>query len=82
MDIPTYNYLNKAMSLAIAQDNLMNKEIISYPHMSKENQTKVQNKMWRNATTDEMRAAQAITTDNLKVSGIAFGNISDIVKGK
>ena len=82
MDTSTYAYLKEAMNLAKAQDNLMNKEIISYPHMSKENQTKVQNKMWRNATTDEMRAAQAVTTDNLKVSGIAFGNISDIVKGK
>lgn len=82
MDAPTYAYLVRAMDLAISQDNLVKREIISYPHMDKEGQNKVHNRMWRSATTEEMRASQAVTSDQLKVSGISVGNIADVVKGK
>jgi hypothetical protein len=82
MDGSTYAYLSRAMELAIAQDNMIKKEIISYPHMSKDNQNKVHDKMWRNATTEEMRESQSVTTDQLRISGVSVGNIADVIKGK
>jgi hypothetical protein len=82
LDIPTYEFLIEAMNLAQSQRDLGIKELISYPHMDKDGRSKVDNRMRLSATTKEMRADSAITSDQLKVAGISIGNISDIVKGR
>lgn len=82
MDTPTYVYLTSAMNLAKAQEGLTTKEIISYPHLDKDNQNRIHNKMLKDAQTDKMRADSAVTTDQLKVSGISIGNIADVIKDK
>ena len=82
LELTIYQFLVDAMFLAVAQRDLSLKEINAYPHLDKESRTKVDNRMSLRATTKEMRADTAITTDQLKVAGISIGNISDVIKDK
>ena len=82
MEVSTFDFLIEAMNLAQSQRDLKVKELVSYPHLDKDSRTKVDNRMTLNATTKEMRADSAVTTDQLKVAGVSVGNISDVIKDR
>lgn len=82
LEMPTYQFLIDAMDLAQAQRDMREKELIAYPHLDKDSRIKVDNRMHLRATTEEMRASTAVTTDQLKVSGISLGNIADVIKDR
>ena len=82
LDMPTYGFLIEAMNLAKAQDDLRTKEIVAYAHLDKDSRTKIDNKMTLRATTAKMRSDSAVTTNQLKVSGVSIGNIADVIKDR
>ena len=81
MDAPTYDYLNKVMKHAKAIDKLELKELISYPHLKKDDMSSLHRRLQSESMSDKMKEEKAVTTDKLGSMGISIGNIEDYIKG-
>lgn len=80
LDYPTYDYLVQLMNIAKANDDLELKEIISYPHLKKDDMNNVHKRLIMNASSEKMRAAKAITSDQLSSLGITTPSEKDFKK--
>jgi len=81
LDAPTYDYLVRIMLLAKTTDKIALKEIISYPHLKKEDMSNLNRKLFMESTTDDMRAEKSVTANQLGAVGIEVGSIEDYIKG-
>lgn len=80
LDYPTYDYLVQLMNIAKANDHLELKEIISYPHLKKEDMNNVHKRLIMNASSEKMRAEKAVTSDQLASLGIQVPGEDDYKK--
>ena len=80
LDAPTYDYLVQLMFMAKANDNLELKELISYPHLKKEDMGALNKRLSLQSTSESMRAAKAVTADQLESLGISTPSDKDYKK--
>lgn len=80
MDAPTYDYLSNLVIMCKATSDLELKEIVSFPNLKKEDMAAIHRKLYMRATSEEMRAETAVTSDELGAAGISVGSIEDFIK--
>ena len=80
LDAPTYDYLLQLMSIAKANDDLELKELISYPHLKKDDMNSLHKRLSMKATSEKMKADKAVTSDQLASLGITTPSEKDFKK--